>query len=200
MLHGTSLESLLVMVNTGTLSHGCDFDDATKNYLYFANVEENFEGKRYSGLRGFNHSVTLEIAKSYAHVNAAHDYVGGLLVSAGIDPNWTDKIIYNFMSGCKYRIPREEQKKAKDLGEDWWDKIWIESKKCKGIVLEADECILERKLSPDPDDCGIRVFCPEGLHARYFKGARLLGKREKEIMRKYVGQQQACQLTLSFLV
>jgi hypothetical protein len=95
MLHGTSLESLLVLFNTGTLPPGRNFSSATKCYLYFSNVQKNFAGKRYSGLRGVDNSEALEVVKSYAQLNAEQRYVTGMLISKGIDPKWADKAARN---------------------------------------------------------------------------------------------------------
>ncbi len=188
MLHGTSLESLLVLFNTGTLPPG-RARPGTKNFLYFANVEKNLASK-YSYMKGFSNSDALMTAEGYANTIAEQFYINSELISAGIDQEWVEKIRRNFLDGYRFRVPKEEKEKAKSFGDAWWDKVCAEAQKCKGVILEADECILERKLSPDPDDDGIRVFCPEGLHAKYFKGVRLLGSKEKEIVRKYLDQQQ----------
>ncbi|MCX6775214.1 MAG: hypothetical protein NTY99_03980 [DPANN group archaeon] len=139
MLHGTSLESLLVLFNTGTLPPGRDTRSATKSYLYFSNVQKNFAGKKYSGLRGVDNSEALEVAKSYAQINAEQRYINGALISEGIDSKWAYKAVLNFLIGGEYWLPKGERKKVKSLGGI---KFMLKPKSAKASYLRQTNAFL----------------------------------------------------------
>ncbi len=183
MLHGTGLASLLKLNETGILPTGRLPEKATKNYLHFAPVQKKFaETKFYNELRGCAHNWALCTAREYARMHAQDEYITKELISAGINPKYADQLTFEFVYGINSMVPKQERQRALKLGDHWWSKTYsIANKINNGIIIEANESILELKLSIDPDGDGLRVFCPNGLYIKYIQGIKLLEPEGKRI-------------------
>ena len=184
MLHGTGLASLLQLNETGVLPVGRLPEKATENYLYFAPVREKFvKTKFYNDLKGCTYNWALRTAKGYAQIHAQDEYISKELISAGISPEYADLLTFEFVYGFyNSTVPKQEWQKALKLGKSWWSRVHRTADKINGgVIIEANESILELKLSIDPNGDGLRVFCPNGLDIKYIQGIKLLGSEEERI-------------------
>jgi hypothetical protein len=183
MLHGTGLASLLKLNETGILPVGRLPENKTQDYIYFAPLQERFvRTKFYNELKGCTHNWALRTAKEYSQIHAHDEYISKQLKSAGINPKYVDSLMFNFAYGFNFAVPIKERLKALKLGKSWWSKTYSVANNIKsGIIIEANESILELKLSIDPDGDGLRVFCPDGLDIKYIQGIKLLGLEEERI-------------------
>jgi hypothetical protein len=184
MLHGTGLASLLQLNETGVLPVGRLPEKATENYLYFAPVREKFvKTKFYNDLKGCTYNWALRTAKGYAQIHAQDEYITKELISAGISSKYADYLMFEFIYGFyNSTVPKQEWQKALKLGKSWWSRVHRTADKINGgVIIEANESILELKLSIDPNGDGLRVFCPNGLDIKYIQGIKLLGSEEERI-------------------
>lgn len=192
MLHGTSIETAFILFETGTLPTGRPYK-SLRNHLFFAPIGEKLRGhKYYRRYRKWTFEDALDEAKGYAKMHGTHQCISNALMTEGVDARYVDKIVLAWEEGFSTKgIPREGVRKAEALEEDWWDKTRAEAYKRKGVVIAANEAILNLKFSIEPEAIGdLRVHCPTGLNASYIYGVKPIGQREKKLLEDYLSKRE----------
>jgi len=192
MLHGTSIETVFELTNTGKIPTGIleigdDYIyDRIQNRLFFSPVSSRFKGKKYERLAHMNKDDCFEDAKTYASFAG---FINCLAYELNCQIAETYTILRHWENGS---IGWEEiqtglQKHGIELSIEKIIELHENARKRKGVIIEPNELILElpHEVAED-DNMAICVECPEGLDKRYVNGIELLGPVEERLMRRFL--------------
>jgi hypothetical protein len=174
LLHGTSVEAVLKMFETGVLPSGRACHDLN-GYLFFVPI---------GCLPAYwIFSQALEEVKSYAEGNAEEVYIVEQLKAAGIHELHAEQMMCNWIYGERFHVPEAERKKAERIYDGG---LCEQAKKRKGVVLEVSTDVLDLDVEDDPNDEGLRLRCPGGLPAEYVRKIEPQGAAEAELLSVYL--------------
>jgi len=176
LLHGTSVEAVLKMFETGVLPSGRECHNL-HGYLFFVPIGCF---RKYGDF-----SQALEEVKSYAEDNAEEVYIVEQLKAAGISEEHAAHMMCNWIYGERFRVPKVERKKAERMYDDG---LLERAARRKGVVLEVSTEVLELDADDDPDDEGLRLRCPGGLPAEYVRKIEPQGLEENELLAAYLAR------------
>jgi hypothetical protein len=192
MLHGTGIESVFELANSGKLPTGViNIDEesvyeADEGRLFFAPVSSRFKGEKYKELFEIGKSKCIRDARSYASYAAFTNFLASELGCKTAETYTLLGYLECGSIGWK-ELERGLRKDGIRVSIERMKSLYAQARKRKGVIVEPTEAILELPNEVDEDDvCAIAVECPEGLDKKYIHGIELLGRVEKGLMRRFL--------------
>jgi len=192
MLHGTSIESVFELTNTGKLPSGTinisesSVYEADEGRLFFAPVFSRFEGEKYKGLFEMDRKKCAEEAKTYAGYSAFTNFLASVLGCKTAE-TYTLLEYLGFGSVGWRELEKGLRKDGIKVSLSRMKSLYRLARKRKGVIIEPAESILELPHEVDEEDgCAIAVECPQGLDKKYISGIELLGPIEKRLMKRFL--------------
>jgi hypothetical protein len=196
MIHGTSVESGLTLLDTGKLtlapySHTCEIHPG---YLFFvvnpARFKDNdFYKKHSDDFQNAWHDC-LDLRHFYATAIGQTQYIAhqigqfdGILYDlTPLNPqetlsleNLPDFIREGFVQWVNSVRPGE-------FDIDRLESLLMQASKRRGILLSLNEGILEHEIEMDDEDYAVKIYLPNGLDGRYINGIVPQGDVEAKIL------------------
>jgi len=193
MLHGTGIESVLELANTGRLPTGvmgfCEDSpvyEYTEGRLFFVPVTSRFKGKKYETLAKMDKNKCIDDAKFYAECDAFIDFFASEL-------NCKTAETYTLLGYLEVgsigwmELKKGLKRNGINVSKRKMTSLYKQAKKRKGVIIEPNESILELPHEVGlGDGAAIAVKCPDGLDKKYVKGMELQGEIEKRLMQRFL--------------
>jgi hypothetical protein len=192
MLHGTSVESIFELANTGRLPTGVlevsdeETYDYLKGRLFFAPISSNFKGERYRELSVVSREHCFRDAMFYARLKGAVNHLASEL-NCQTAETYT-LLVHMHTGSIDWKdLQRGLKKDGIEASLKRIKSIYSKSEKRRGVIIEPDASILElpNEVAAD-DDEAIAVECPSGLDMKYVSGIEPLGPDERSMINKFI--------------
>lgn len=190
LLHGTSIEAVIQLVNTGNLPssyHEKLPDNSFVDHLFFVPNKPAFVG------HGFYHQIKIgEVSKPtihdyvrvYARNNGfTHYFLSQLAFIPPTDPQEIFDPLIN-KGKDKFIGPFLAVAKQFNMGIQELEEVAQDAQKRRGVVVGLNKLVFELNIEDSPDIPGYEcmIHLPHGLDAKYIQFIQPLGNQEKMML------------------